>query len=164
MSPACPCCTGSHYLSDNKEFGPCLCVTPEALTAAEAQRDDLLEGTGLAERLVVEMLEAVKEARAAFANFLVNSQGLDANPVTIDDPWLAELADLLDRMEPTEEEQKALNGECNRYRRAARYAVELYEYAKASFALSGHPVWINPDMDKRGREIVAYIDGGKTPL
>ena len=103
----CEYCTGTHYLSDTPELGPCVCCTPEALQRTEAtlaKRDatikamserktlpemlDELEGVASDVRTRLAELEAEAEEREtvlaaaepALLAFLV-AEGMAAPPV-----------------------------------------------------------------------------------
>lgn len=127
MIPPCPCCTGSRYLSDNVEFGPCICVTPGNMILLEQERDALLEQECNAERILAPLVERLPDVAAAFADYLANGLGMDANPVTIENQYLAALADEIDRIQLNEDDLESLEDGGNKWSRAARYAVNLNE-------------------------------------
>lgn len=114
----CPHCTGSHYLADTPDLGPCVCCTPAALTAASdaLQRAEATVATLTADKPMLAMLDELEgmcgtirdryvemeaerdelredqtNAAVALAEYLV-SIGLPAEPVTLDPGPLRELA------------------------------------------------------------------------
>jgi hypothetical protein len=92
--PDCQFCTGSHYLSDMADLGPCVCCTPEALTAAES----FMGEEGFNAKMVEETRERIDDVIDAMTIYLV-SIGLAADPVTIGQPELHDLADKLSRLD-----------------------------------------------------------------
>lgn len=108
---ACDFCTGTHYLSDMPDLGPCVCCTPEAMQRRDRTIKELtapppppgpVEALDLAEANINTAREAFAkletfsdeyraDVRAAFADYLV-SIGMDAAPVTFESPALAALA------------------------------------------------------------------------
>jgi hypothetical protein len=118
----CDYCTGSHYLSDMPDMGPCVCCTPEALQRAEAtlaKRErtidamsapkslpellDELEGIASDVRTAHadltrerdEALATLADAKGALSAHFVE-QGQEANPVVTPTGALGELCRLLD--------------------------------------------------------------------
>lgn len=53
---ACPCCTGTHYLNDTPDLGPCICCTPENMQKLDRTIHELTKPPGPIEWL--DMLEA----------------------------------------------------------------------------------------------------------
>lgn len=98
---SCPLCTGSHYLSDNPALGPCVCLTPESIDHFQKIAFENWQDM-VGARLELHGLEIqFEKLRAAVGDYLVNSLGLPANPVTIDDQYLAELHDQIDYLDTT---------------------------------------------------------------
>ena len=117
MTTACEYCTGTHYLSDDPELGPCVCCTPEALQTARAtlaKREatiaamserktlpellDELEGIASDTRTRLAELEAeaaereatLAQAEPALLAYL-RAEGMDAPPVQRPDGPLGDL-------------------------------------------------------------------------
>lgn len=82
---ACAYCPGTRWLMGNEALGPCVCVTPAALRAAEEALEDALA--------------YVDEGAARLADYLV-SLGLPAAPLGIADRVLMRLVDLLIYRQP----------------------------------------------------------------
>ena len=98
----CDNCTGTHYLNDVPDFGPCTCCTPsemqkrdrtiEALTAPKSLDELLDELEGLASDVRNAYAEAQRERdeaagendamRVALVTYLA-TQEVGANPVTL---------------------------------------------------------------------------------
>lgn len=121
---ACEFCTGTHYLSDSPEMGPCICCTPEAMQRRDRTITALLEPPKLsplelldtleasvstirdafaqAERRTDEANETIVDARALLSDYFV-SVGMDADPVTIENRALAAVWDGLYVVDYTDE-------------------------------------------------------------
>ena len=61
---ACAWCTGSHWLQDTPEFGPCTCCTPAALTAAENDVGQLQDQISRVQEELVETTAEMDEIAA----------------------------------------------------------------------------------------------------
>lgn len=150
----CSMCTGSHYLSDIAMLGPCICVTPEALTHAEQTAEKHLN----AWRILHAMLPGLARVELAFEEYLSHSLGLDAKPVTIRDQFLAELADSLEAIKLEDADVESLEGTGNRYSRAAAYAVNLNE--ALSYWVAAFRMHAPEDKVKEADSLFRYIQEG----
>lgn len=86
----CDFCTGSRWLADNKDLGPCACVTPENLMLANEEiaelDDEGLDDEGLDAR-AGEILEHLQR--------YLSRQGINPAAVRFDDDDLDKAMDLL---------------------------------------------------------------------
>ena len=57
----CSFCTGSHYLSDNRDLGPCVCVTPEAMRDLEFRLQEATASAQVAQTRAETILGAADE-------------------------------------------------------------------------------------------------------
>lgn len=62
----CEFCTGTHYLADTPELGPCVCCTPEAMQ----RRDRTIEAL-TKPKSVVEMLDELESSIDGIRNHIV---------------------------------------------------------------------------------------------
>lgn len=85
IAPACPYCTGSHWLMDSPGMGPCVCLTPEALQAAERALEDEINQ---------------REEAADYLTAYLVSLGHDAAPTRLDDRNLMAVVNIVIYAEP----------------------------------------------------------------
>lgn len=90
MSEPCPFCSGSRYLSDLRELGPCVCVTPESVRELHGQLraagQRIAELEGITDGTVEDDLAHAQEAMSRY----FSRMGFGRDPVVIDDPDLRE--------------------------------------------------------------------------
>jgi hypothetical protein len=103
----CPHCTGSRWLADNRDFGPCVCCTPDVFADLEATLGEVeAELAQLNEQITLRVAAETKEIRGELDDAEANLEWCadhlaryfrrwGIGPVTIFDPDLAELADVL---------------------------------------------------------------------
>lgn len=107
---ACDYCTGTYYLSDTPDLGPCVCCTPEAMQKRDRTIEALTAPRPVIERLdelesaipeirdeiarlareETDAADAAADAAAALSTYLV-SIGLPSHPINVESEELAAL-------------------------------------------------------------------------
>lgn len=112
MTIACVYCSGTRWLQDNPDLGPCDCVTPDNMEALEAEIGGLMMARATtAERIgawrrykegfynTAELADALEAAADALQRYLVK-WGFPSDPIALRDPDLMALVRALEEHFP----------------------------------------------------------------